>query len=124
MSKIVLALLLASTIVLHGGNTDIFGGHIDHENGGYHYHHGYPAHNHYDMDNDGDVDCPYKIRNDEPDVDENKTTTEAEAEDEKQTEDEKEVNSLKEWLQKYGFITLCGAVILVNWLYNKRKQPK
>lgn len=38
----------------HPGSTDAYGGHYDHSDGSYHYHHGYPAHNH-----DGGI-CPYQ----------------------------------------------------------------
>lgn len=57
----VLALLLCVAFVAyaHPGRTDEYGGHHDHDTGGYHYHHGYSAHQHYDMDDDGDIDCPY-----------------------------------------------------------------
>jgi hypothetical protein len=55
-------LVLGSTIVFaHSGGTDSKGGHYDHINGGYHYHHGYPAHQH------PNGECPYRTES-------NKTT--------------------------------------------------
>lgn len=61
-------LLLPLTVFAHPGRTDSQGGHYDHQNGGYHYHHGYPAHDH-----PGGV-CPYETdvqaveEDDDPDV--------------------------------------------------------
>ncbi len=52
-------------VFAHQGRTDGKGGHIDHDDGTYHYHHGYPAHSHYDINGDGVIDCPYKFRNNE-----------------------------------------------------------
>ena len=37
----------------HSGRTDSYGGHYDHSNGSYHYHHGHPAHEH------PNGECPY-----------------------------------------------------------------
>ena len=45
-------------VCAHPGATDEYGGHVDWENGEYHYHHGYPAHSH-----DGGV-CPYDFVDD------------------------------------------------------------
>lgn len=56
---IILSLSTPLTALAHSGGTDSRGGHIDHSNGSYHYHHGYPEHHHYDMDDDGIIDCPY-----------------------------------------------------------------
>ena len=44
---------LSISVYAHPGKTDGAGGHYDHQNGGYHYHHGYPAHSH------TNGDCPY-----------------------------------------------------------------
>lgn len=47
----------------HSGRTDSNGGHYDHSDGSYHYHHGYSAHGHpngkcpYDNDYTEDVYC-------------------------------------------------------------------
>ena len=46
-------LVLALPIAAHSGRTDAAGGHYDHSNGTYHYHHGMSAHQH-----PGGV-CPY-----------------------------------------------------------------
>jgi len=46
------------TAFAHGGSTDEYGGHVDWDNGEYHYHHGYPAHSH-----DGGY-CPYEFEDD------------------------------------------------------------
>jgi len=58
MKRFVLILLLfyftVMTAFAHGGSTDEYGGHVDWDNGEYHYHHGYPAHSH-----DGGY-CPYR----------------------------------------------------------------
>lgn len=54
-----LAVLLALPVLAHPGRTDSKGGHYDHSDGTYHYHHGYPAHQHRDLDGDGKLDCPY-----------------------------------------------------------------
>lgn len=67
MQKKISSLFLCMSILVavsiktsaHSGGTDSSGGHMDHSNGTYHYHHGYPAHHHYDMDDDGFIDCPY-----------------------------------------------------------------
>ena len=59
---LLLLLMLPAFVITasaHAGKTDANGGHTDHEDGEYHYHHGYPAHDHYDMDGDGIKDCPY-----------------------------------------------------------------
>lgn len=52
-SALVVALLLPSPALAHGGATDSNGGHMDHSTGEYHYHHGYEAHQH------TDGVCPY-----------------------------------------------------------------
>lgn len=59
---ILLFIVVASFILTsfaHSGGTDSHGGHYDHKNGGYHFHHGNSAHDHYDIDGDGKDDCPY-----------------------------------------------------------------
>lgn len=53
--------LLASCVFAHSGRTDSNGGHWDHSNGTYHWHHGYSAHQHEDRDMDGYKEwCPYR----------------------------------------------------------------
>lgn len=65
MAKTLAFLLLftftAMPVSAHPGRTDGDGGHYDHSDGEYHYHHGQPAHQHYDIDGDGNIDCPYKF---------------------------------------------------------------
>lgn len=51
------ALMFLCPVLAHSGKTDSKGGHYDHQNDGYHYHHGYPAHQH-----TGGV-CPYDYDN-------------------------------------------------------------
>lgn len=59
-SALMVALLLPSPALAHGGATDSNGGHTDHSTGEYHYHHGYEAHQHtngvcpYDFDDQTD----------------------------------------------------------------------
>lgn len=57
-SVLLLFSMAALTAYAHPGRTDSSGGHNDHINGGYHYHHGYSAHDHYDIDGNGIIDCP------------------------------------------------------------------
>ena len=67
MVRRLFALVIAALVVIsllcisyaHPGGTDGAGGHYDHSDGTYHYHHGYSAHSHRDMDGDGKKDCPY-----------------------------------------------------------------
>ena len=58
--------LLTSCVLAHSGRTDSDGGHWNHSNGTYHWHHGYSAHQHEDRDMDGSKEwCPYRdIEND------------------------------------------------------------
>lgn len=46
LTIILLFVLSSVTVYAHPGKTDAQGGHYDHQNGGYHYHHGYPEHQH------------------------------------------------------------------------------
>ena len=51
--SLMLLLSISTVAFAHGGGTDAKGGHYDHYEGEYHYHHGYPAHDH------EDGKCPY-----------------------------------------------------------------
>lgn len=56
---IILCLCLPVLVSAHPGRTDYYGGHYNHSEGEYHYHHGYSAHQHSDTNGDGVLDCPY-----------------------------------------------------------------
>ena len=71
MKKIIFTVVLFSFVALfcfnvfaHSGGTDSKGGHYDHYNNEYHYHHGHPAHQH------EDGSCPYVTKSDTNESDE------------------------------------------------------
>lgn len=51
---VLITLSLCIPALAHSGDTDSKGGHYNHNNGVYHYHHGYPEHQH------PGGECPYK----------------------------------------------------------------
>ena len=57
----VLVFLIPVQTLAHPGRTDGDGGHWNHSNGTYHWHHGESSHQHYDKDGDGYKEwCPYR----------------------------------------------------------------
>jgi hypothetical protein len=50
---LIFVFLFSFQVYAHSGGTDSAGGHYDHYNNEYHYHHGNPAHDH------PDGECPY-----------------------------------------------------------------
>ena len=65
----VFAFLFCFKAFAHGGNTDSNGGHYDHYNNEYHYHHGHPAHDH------PNGECPYVISKENEEKKNSKTLT-------------------------------------------------
>jgi hypothetical protein len=57
--------LFSFKVVAHSGRTDSEGGHYNHFENEYHYHHGYPAHDH------PNGECPYLKNNNKNDAKEN-----------------------------------------------------
>ena len=68
-------------VFAHPGKTDSNGGHYDHEDGSYHYHHGYPAHKH-----PGGV-CPYDFDDKTDHSGKNNSSSVTKEEAEKETSD-------------------------------------
>lgn len=114
---IIITLALSFAVFAHSGKTDSSGGHYDHKNGGYHYHHGYPAHGHYDMDGDGDKDCPYDF-DDKTNHDSNGSSNSSTSENDT-TAQEKNITArdiigeILEILALSFILFICGVVYIV-----------
>ena len=126
--NVIFIFLLSSIITYaHPGKTDASGGHYDHQNGGYHYHHGYSAHSH------TDGVCPYEYhdktdhssnKNNSSELRQNTNTTNSQDKDLFEEKEEKTFN----WKNIIGIafgLLLCYPLVLLIYyfIYYKIIQP-
>ena len=117
--KRVIALLIACLFFIipvfaHSGKTDSSGGHYDHKNGGYHYHHGYPAHQH------TNGICPYNF---DDKTNHNSSSSKSSTKSENENKVTKATDSTKSndtgmkicigFLSFFNSLFICGAISLV-----------
>lgn len=100
---LLLCILFSVTAFAHGGKTDSNGGHYDHSDGEYHYHHGYPAHQH------ENGECPYDF--DDKTDHSPKTNTNAKTKTTTKESKEKKIETKNGWGTVLIYIVLCAITL-------------